>query len=102
MKIDNSVKPAGTRPASASAAHPVRGQAGSAPAPAAQVDISSLSSRLQKIEATLANVPVADANRVAELKQAISEGRFRVDAGKVADGLIHSVRQMLAAQSHKV
>ncbi len=50
----------------------------------------------------LANVPVADPARVAEIRQAIAEGRFRVDSEKVADGLIESVRQMLAARPRAV
>lgn len=101
MKIDNSVKSIGGRPSSANAARPAADKPAAPATPAAQVELSSLSSRLQQVEATLANVPVADASRVAELKQAISEGRFRVDAGKVADSLIHSVRQMLAAQTNR-
>lgn len=56
---------------------------------------------MQEIEAALANVPVIDSGRVAEIKQAITEGRFQVDAGKVADGLIDSVKQMLDAQARK-
>ena len=35
------------------------------------------------------------------LKQAISEGRFKVNAEKVADSLIESVRQMLGSQVSK-
>ena len=56
---------------------------------------------MQEIEAALANVPVADASRIAEIKQAMAEGRFKVDASKVADGLIESVRQMIASQSRR-
>ncbi|HCX32940.1 MAG TPA: flagellar biosynthesis anti-sigma factor FlgM [Rhodocyclaceae bacterium] len=61
--------------------------------------MSSAAGRMHEIESMLANVPLADPARVAEIRQAIAEGRFRVDAEKVADGLIESVRQMLAAQS---
>jgi negative regulator of flagellin synthesis FlgM len=39
-----------------------------------------------------------DAERVAEIRQAIAQGSFKIDPGKIADGLIESVRQMLAAQ----
>jgi negative regulator of flagellin synthesis FlgM len=53
---------------------------------------------MQEIEATMANVAIIDAERVAEIKQAITDGHFKVDAGKVADSLIRSVRQMLASQ----
>ena len=49
----------------------------------------------------MAQTPVVDQNRVDEIKQAMSEGRFKVDAEKVADGLIESVREMLAAQPQK-
>ncbi|MCK7498299.1 MAG: flagellar biosynthesis anti-sigma factor FlgM [Comamonadaceae bacterium] len=51
---------------------------------------------MHEIEAAMANVAVVDVERVAEIKQAISEGRFKVDAERVADSLIQSVRQMLA------
>ena len=53
---------------------------------------------MQKAEQVIAATPVVDEARVNEIKQAISDGRFQVDANKVADGLIDSVRQMLAAQ----
>jgi negative regulator of flagellin synthesis FlgM len=65
------------------------------------VELSSLAARMQEVEAALANVPVADASRIAEIKQAMAEGRFQVDAGKVADGLIESVKQMIASQSRR-
>jgi negative regulator of flagellin synthesis FlgM len=46
----------------------------------------------------MANSPVVDSAKVAEVKQAISDGRFQVHAEKVADSLIQSVQQMLQAQ----
>jgi negative regulator of flagellin synthesis FlgM len=61
-----------------------------------QVELSSLSARLQAASAAMAETPVVDAARVAELKRAISEGRFKVNPERVADGLLESVRQMLA------
>ncbi|GAB4175090.1 MAG: hypothetical protein OHK0026_03860 [Rhodocyclaceae bacterium] len=100
MKIDNSsLKSIGSLPDNASRASPGKAAARPAASSGAKVDISSLAGRMQEVEAMLANLPVADPVRVAEIRQAISEGRFRVDAEKVADGLIESVRQMLAAQS---
>jgi negative regulator of flagellin synthesis FlgM len=56
---------------------------------------------MQEVEAALANVPVADSGRIAEIKQAMAEGRFQVDASKVADGLIESVKQMIASQARR-
>lgn len=62
----------------------------------AQVELSPLSSRLQEIGTAAAAGPVVDSKRVAEIKQAISEGRFKIDPERIADGLLTSVRQMLA------
>lgn len=59
------------------------------------VEITSLSSQLQSMEARLAETPVVDAGKVASIRQAIAEGRFEVDAGVVADRLIASVREYL-------
>lgn len=72
--------------------------AGNAGAPAgAQVRISSLSSTLGRAEAAMANAPDIDHQRVNELKQAISEGRFTVDSSRIADALIDNVREMLGS-----
>lgn len=102
MKIDNSVGSVGGMPSSEPRPRPAKGgSAAAAGAAGEKVELSSLSSRMQEIEAALASVPVIDSDRVAEIKLAMAEGRFKVDAGKVADGLIESVRQMLAAQTQK-
>lgn len=91
MKIDNSVKNVGT----AVSAGNTRQRADSvsapesSPAPSAQVQISALSSR------ALADAPVTNPARIAEIKQAIAEGRFSVNAEKIADGLLDNVRQLL-------
>lgn len=61
-------------------------------ASAERVDISSLSARLQEVGA--GDAPV-DSQRVAEIKQAISEGRFQINPERIADGLLSSVRDML-------
>ena len=97
MKIDNTHKPVGSTPGGDQ--RPKAAGPASPAAPAgAQVQLSSLSSGMQKAEQVIAATPVVDEARVTEIKQAISDGRFQVDANKVADGLIDSVRQMLAAQ----
>ena len=63
-----------------------------------KVQLSSLSSSLAKAEASIAQAPVVDTQRVEEIKQAIAKGEFKIDAGRIADGLIDSVREMLAGQ----
>ncbi|MDR2689545.1 MAG: flagellar biosynthesis anti-sigma factor FlgM [Azoarcus sp.] len=60
------------------------------------VQFSTLSSALQKAESALAETPVVDRARIEEIKEAIRGGHFRVDANRIADGLIDSVRQLLA------
>jgi negative regulator of flagellin synthesis FlgM len=57
-----------------------------------------LSARLQEASAALAETPVIDVARVAEIKLAISQGQFKINPEKIADGLLDSVRQMLARQ----
>lgn len=101
MKIDNSVGSVGGLPSGESRPRPGKSSTPSAPASGEKVELSSLSARMQEVEAALANVPVADASRIAEIKQAMAEGRFQVDASKVADGLIESVKQMIASQARR-
>jgi negative regulator of flagellin synthesis FlgM len=98
VKIDNSVNSLGGLPPGkrSSAAKPTADA--SSPGAGAEVGLSPLSARLQEISGNLANTPVVDAGRVAEIKQAIADGRFKMDAGKIADGLIKSVREMLTAE----
>lgn len=98
MKIDNSANPVGGAPSPSRNGGAKPAAASAKGGAAAQVAISPLSARLQEISADLAATPTMDASRVAEIKQAISEGRYSVNAGKIADGLIDSVRQMLASQ----
>lgn len=101
MKIDNSVGSVGGLPSGEARSRPAKNPAPSSTASGDKVELSSLAARMQEVEATLANVPVADSNRIAEIKQAMAEGRFQVDASKVADGLIESVRQMIASQARR-
>lgn len=101
MKIDNSLGPLGGLPNSDNKTRQARSTATAASSSSSEVDLSSVAAKLQEVERALGNVPVVDADRVAEIKQAIAEGRFKVDSDKVADSLITSVKQMLAAQSRR-
>jgi negative regulator of flagellin synthesis FlgM len=65
-------------------------------APATEsVTLSSLSSQLQSLEAKVSGTEVFDAEKVDAIKSAIASGQFKVDSGKVADGLIDSVKDFL-------
>ncbi|HRQ04751.1 flagellar biosynthesis anti-sigma factor FlgM [Nitrosomonas halophila] len=56
------------------------------------VHISPLATQIQ---AAGPNDQVVDAAKVAEIKQAISEGRFKVNPEVVADRLLESVKELI-------
>ena len=91
MKIDSSTKPAG-----ASLINESRGQtAASKSTPAGDdVRLSSLATQLVASD----DQQSFDAGRVAEIKQAIADGRFTINAGAIADRLIASARELVDAQ----
>ncbi|HRD33460.1 MAG TPA: flagellar biosynthesis anti-sigma factor FlgM [Rhodocyclaceae bacterium] len=99
MKIEGSIKTASSLLANESRPKTQASDARQAAPADAKVEISSLSSSLGKAEAAIASTPTVDRARVAELRQAISEGRFKMDANRIADGLLASVREMLEAKS---
>jgi negative regulator of flagellin synthesis FlgM len=61
------------------------------------VEISTMSSSMQAIEKGFADTPIVDSARVDEIKQAIANGHFKVDAGKVADRLLKTVQELIYA-----
>mgnify|MGYP001607578234 CR=1 FL=1 len=52
------------------------------------LNISQLSTKLQNLESRLADGETFDAQRVSEIKLAIGNGSFKVDAEAVADKLL--------------
>ncbi len=102
MKID---KPGKSLPSSAVAEHSARAnqsKAGTASSSAqttsTHVSLGSTATQLQSMESSMANSPVADPKKVAEIKQAISEGRFQVNSGVVADKLIETVKELISSK----
>lgn len=94
MKIDGNLKVGGGRVAAAPAT-PTRTPAAPAGASAsapegAQVELSGAALGTQS------NAEVYNADRVAQIRQAIAEGRFQINPERIADGLLASVRDMLA------
>jgi len=63
-----------------------------------RVELSNLGSQLAGIEASLADVPVVDVQRVEEIKTAIAEGRFKVNPDVIADKLLETVKELIRAQ----
>ncbi|MGA7594639.1 MAG: flagellar biosynthesis anti-sigma factor FlgM [Gallionella sp.] len=100
MKIDKPGKPLPASPAGENAARaPARGagQPPSAPVSSStSVSLGSAAAKLNSLEGSIQSSPVVDANKVAEIKQAISDGHFKVNSGVVADQLINTVRDLIA------
>ena len=67
-----------------------------APKDSDEVQLSSVASQLAASES---EAPF-DAGRVAEIKQAITEGRFSINPGAIADRLIVSAKELLGSQSN--
>ncbi len=108
MKIGNSPSPDGSaspakaeraasRKPEAAATETVR-QTASAPAPSAQVEISSAA----KLAASAgADDGSFDAAKVQRISQAISEGKFTVNANAIADKLVANAQELLNARANK-
>ncbi len=91
MKIESSAKPAGAPFVNEARAHP----SAKASAPSSdEVQLSALSAQLSGAD----DEQAFDANRVSEIKQAISDGRFTINAGAIADRLIASAKELVQSQ----
>lgn len=62
------------------------------------VTLSSQAGQLHSALALAGSGEVFDTHAVASIKQAISNGQFQVNPEKVADNLLKSVQEMLAAR----
>ena len=91
MKIESSTKPVGDL-----RLNEMRLPAANKTAAAVseEVQLSSLSAQLN---ASNGEQPF-DAARVSEIKQAISEGRFSINAGAIADRLIASAEELVGSR----
>jgi negative regulator of flagellin synthesis FlgM len=64
------------------------------------VHLGTSTAQLRSIESSIANTPLVDIQKVAEIKQAISDGRFQVNSEVVADRLISTVKELITASKH--
>lgn len=103
MKIDNSGKPlsgpAATRPGTTRANASQTSTAGASDNAKVQndnVELSSNSLKLSALEGSLASQPVIDSARVNEIRQAIADGKFKINPDAIADKLVASVKELLA------
>lgn len=99
MKIDSSVKSLGNNSLGGGTARAGKGTPSSPGSGGGdRVQLSALSSQLQAIESSVADTPVVDSARVAEIRQAIAEGRFKVNPDVVADNLLQTARELLRSR----
>jgi negative regulator of flagellin synthesis FlgM len=104
VKIDKPSKPLPASSAGEVAAHaPAKGKSSpttsAQPASSTSVSLGSTAAQLNSMENSMVNTPVVDAGKVASIKQAISEGRFKVNSGVVADRLIETVRDLIVGKA---
>lgn len=91
MKIDQTTQLTGTQ-----LLNETRGNVSKKASSAADDDVqlSSLASQLLASD----NETSFDAGRVSEIKQAIADGKFSIDAGAIADRLIDSAKELVSAR----
>jgi negative regulator of flagellin synthesis FlgM len=56
------------------------------------VTLTDSARSLQKIEEAIAKAPVVDTAKVASIKQAVSDGTYQIDTGRIADKLLQFER----------
>jgi negative regulator of flagellin synthesis FlgM len=61
------------------------------------VNLGSTTNQIRNMESTVASTPAVDAKKVADIKQAISEGRFQINSSAIADSLINDVNDLISA-----
>jgi negative regulator of flagellin synthesis FlgM len=64
------------------------------------IRLSELSSQLHLLESRLSSEPGFDAARVEQIKTAIRDGSYHVNADAVADKVIQSIRELSGIKSH--
>lgn len=102
MKIDKTTPPLpasqiGELAARPGNARPTGGsEAGTSTNQGTRVDLGATTSQLRALEKQVAGAPAVNTAKVDEIKQAISEGRFQVNSGAVADSLINTVKELIS------
>ena len=101
MKIDSKPLPASI--VSEGAAHGAKGKGSSTPAAVqsseTNVSLGSTATQLRSMEKSMSAAPPVNSAKVAEIKQAISEGRFKVNPEVVASRLLDTVRELIGGKA---
>ena len=94
MKINDSIKKTASRSVGTTQTSPGKSTE-KADASKAAPDNVHLSSQLKSLAGQAAGSSVFDTRKVEEIKAAIAGGKFLVNAEKVADGLIDTVKDLI-------
>lgn len=99
MKIDKPSKPLPISPMGENSSRLGTSKTSQPAAPSqsgsTSVSLGSTATQLHSMESSMASTPVVDTNKVNEIKQAISQGRFHVNSGVVADKLLETVKSLI-------
>ena len=87
--LTGNTRTSATKEAAESAPLSTQAEAASASQSGESVHLSNEAQQLQKISDTLRDQPAVDKSRVAELKAAIADGSYKVDANRVASKLLN-------------
>ena len=60
-----------------------------APARSDTVSLTEAGARVKELQDRVAAVPVVNAQRVQEIKQALASGNYEIDPARVADKIVH-------------
>lgn len=97
MKVDKSLQPVTTVSVSDG-----KRRADTAPTPNTEqennVHLSSNITKLQNLDSSSAAGSIVNTARVQEIKQAISEGNFRINPEVVADRLLETVKELIQSK----
>ena len=99
MKIDNSLKSVGNLASEGSSGKSAKTDS-TKPEVGVSVELSGRSSQLQALDAQVSSGEVVDAARVSEIKQAITDGHFKINADVVADRLLQTVQELIVTYKH--
>lgn len=58
------------------------------------VELTSSAKLLERLEKTLATMPEIDSARVAAVKAQIENGEYQIDAGKIAEALLRTDKEI--------
>ena len=95
MKIPDSMKTAPTVGVSGQTQVRSGKSSESVPVRSSAPDSVRISPQLQALSGQLAETGVFDSKKVAEIKAAIASGKFQVNAEKIADGLMDTVKNLI-------